>query len=65
MGSFWDESLDAQVGERESRDPMIARFSRISARIWVGFPSRLSLEGLKGSQKASGCASKVSQLILH
>ena len=33
---------------------MIARFSRIGARIWVGSPFRLSLEGLTGSQEASG-----------
>ena len=53
-GQLCSESLDAQVGERASRDPMIARFSRIGARIWVGSPFRLSLEGLTGSQEASG-----------
>ena len=42
------------MGERASRDPIIARFSRIGARIWVGSPFRLSLEGLTGSQEASG-----------
>ena len=53
-GQLCSESLDAQVGERASRDPIIARFSRIGARIWVGSPFRLSLEGLTGSQEASG-----------
>ena len=37
---------------------MIARFPVILARIRVKFPSRLSLEGLRGSQEASGCASR-------
>ena len=45
VGSFalckaLDESLDAQMGERVSRDPMIARFPVILARIWVGEEQR-------------------------